>query len=216
MNRFHIHLCFFFYRDYTTSLAYDIAQTRQKYAFSDHSDLVARRMGFIPLPLSVVVVRVLVQAVNINNAASAIIILVAILSLGTFKILNNILILGFASGYMNRHEQERASGHSPSGVRAGSPMNVPLKSKECLKDTTTNPLKPIINPPSTSPVFNVNCADNLSDRDLASDRINDLGPSVLFCNSTVDLKNVTLNEELLKVEDNDIKIENLALDDFTR
>ncbi|KOB79119.1 Protein TAPT1-like protein, partial [Operophtera brumata] len=41
------------YREYTVSLAYDVAQTRQKYAFSDHSDLVARRMGFIPLPLGV-------------------------------------------------------------------------------------------------------------------------------------------------------------------
>ncbi|XP_039282241.1 protein TAPT1 homolog [Nilaparvata lugens] len=54
------------YRDYTLSLAYDLAQTRQKNAFTDHSDLVARRMGFIPLPLSVVAVRVLGAAVSVQ------------------------------------------------------------------------------------------------------------------------------------------------------
>ena len=46
------------YHDYTISLAYDLAQTKQKYAFSDHSDIVTRRMGFIPLPLGVVMLRV--------------------------------------------------------------------------------------------------------------------------------------------------------------
>lgn len=55
------------YREYTVSLAYDVAQTRQKYAFSDHSDLVARRMGFIPLPLGVVITRVLVHAVKVDG-----------------------------------------------------------------------------------------------------------------------------------------------------
>ena len=30
------------YKDYTISLAYDLAQTKQKYAFSDHSDIVSR------------------------------------------------------------------------------------------------------------------------------------------------------------------------------
>ncbi|GBP71083.1 Protein TAPT1 homolog [Eumeta japonica] len=55
------------YREYTVSLAYDVAQTRQKYAFSDHSDLVARRMGFIPLPLGVVITRVLLQAIKIDG-----------------------------------------------------------------------------------------------------------------------------------------------------
>lgn len=55
------------YREYTVSLAYDMAQTRQKYAFSDHSDLVARRMGFIPLPLGVVITRVIIQALKIDG-----------------------------------------------------------------------------------------------------------------------------------------------------
>lgn len=44
-----------------------MAQTRQKYAFSDHSDLVARRMGFIPLPLGVVITRVMIQAMKIDG-----------------------------------------------------------------------------------------------------------------------------------------------------
>ena len=43
------------YKDYTISLAYDLAQAKQKYAFSDHSDIVSRRMGFIPLPLVLII-----------------------------------------------------------------------------------------------------------------------------------------------------------------
>ena len=45
------------YREYTKSLAYDMTQTRQKHAFSDHSDLVARRMGFTPFSLAVVLIK---------------------------------------------------------------------------------------------------------------------------------------------------------------
>ena len=30
------------YKDYTISLAYDLAQTKQKLAFNDHSDIVSR------------------------------------------------------------------------------------------------------------------------------------------------------------------------------
>ena len=45
------------YKDYTISLAHDLALTKQKHAYSDHSDIVSRRMGFIPIPLGVVMLR---------------------------------------------------------------------------------------------------------------------------------------------------------------
>ncbi|XP_059531255.1 transmembrane anterior posterior transformation protein 1 homolog isoform X2 [Myotis daubentonii] len=41
------------YSEYRASLAFDLVSSRQKNAYTDYSDSVARRMGFIPLPLAV-------------------------------------------------------------------------------------------------------------------------------------------------------------------
>lgn len=54
-------------------------------AFSDHSDIVSRRMGFIPLPLSVVMIRVISTAVRAHTQGSIAIFLLAYLSLVTFR-----------------------------------------------------------------------------------------------------------------------------------
>lgn len=64
------------YKDYRTSLAYDLTQKLQKNACSGHSDLVARRMGFIPLPLGVVMARVLLTSINIYNLPAVIILFI--------------------------------------------------------------------------------------------------------------------------------------------
>lgn len=209
------------YRDYTTSLAYDMAQTRQKHAFSDHSDLVARRMGFIPLPLGVVMVRVLAHAVHFGDATSLVVSMVAYLGLSSTRLLNNILILGFACLLINQHKQEKASAHSPCNNRAGSPLTVtkPLIARDLLKDTATSPLKPVLDNTITScPVVNVNGVHILETKtsDTATDRITDLGSAAIFANSTVDLKYASLNEELLKVEGENIKIEPVLEETFTR
>ena len=43
------------YKEYRATLAYDVASSRRKDTISDHSDVVSRRLGFIPLPLAVLV-----------------------------------------------------------------------------------------------------------------------------------------------------------------
>ncbi|GFY47570.1 protein TAPT1 homolog [Trichonephila inaurata madagascariensis] len=53
------------YQDYTISLAYDLASCKLKNAFADHSDLISRRMGFIPLPLGALVLRVVSGSIPI-------------------------------------------------------------------------------------------------------------------------------------------------------
>lgn len=197
------------YRDYTTSLAYDVAQTRQKHAFSDHSDLVARRMGFIPLPLGVVMIRVLVHALHISDLPSLIICVFAYLCLGSFRVLNNILILGFACNLITQHKQEKATVQSPlNNNRANSPQTTPSQYKNCgnkewLKDSATSPFHPIIQKPSIS----VNGISNIDIDDYIPPPESGIATAAIFSNSTVDLKNVSLNDELLKVEGEQIKIE---------
>lgn len=202
------------YRDYTTSLAYDMAQTRQKHAFSDHSDLVARRMGFIPLPLGVVMIRVLVHAVHVADLPSLIICVIVYLCLGAFRVLNNILILGLACNLITQHKQEKATAQSPlnNNNRANSPLTVSSQIKTCtsrewLKDSATSPFHPVVSTPSASkPRVCINGAPNVDIYIPPPE--SGIGPAAIFSNSTVDLKNVSLNEELLKVEGDDIKIEN--------
>lgn len=196
------------YRDYTTSLAYDVAQTRQKHAFSDHSDLVARRMGFIPLPLGVVMIRVLVHAMHITDLSSIFICVVVYLCLGSFRVLNNLLILGFACNLIAQHKQEKATIQSPNSNnnRTGSPLTVPSHNRTCfnrewLKDSATSPFHPIINSPIPKP-NDVDADHYIPPPDSG------IGSAAIFSNSTVDLKNVSLNEELLKVEGEQINLEN--------
>lgn len=196
------------YRDYTTSLAYDMAQTRQKHAFSDHSDLVARRMGFIPLPLGVVMIRVLVHAVHVADLPSVIVCVVVYLCLGSLRVLNNILILGLACNLITQHKQEKAQSPQNNN-RANSPLTVSQsKSKEWLKDSATSPFHPVVSSPACSkPNVCINGVPSIDVDHYIPPPESGIGSAAIFSNSTVDLKNVSLNEELLKVDGENIKIE---------
>ncbi|XP_011697240.1 PREDICTED: protein TAPT1 homolog [Wasmannia auropunctata] len=112
------------YRDYTVSLAYDMAQTRRETAFSDPSDLVARRMGFIPLPLGVAIARVLCTTLTPSaRPANIILLLLAYLILVALRIFNSLIILGKACDIMSSHAQpdkDDAPAKSPSKNRANS------------------------------------------------------------------------------------------------
>ncbi|KAJ8953158.1 hypothetical protein NQ318_017186 [Aromia moschata] len=171
------------YRDYTTSLAYDMAQTRQKHAFSDHSDLVARRMGFIPLPLGVVMIRVLVHSISITDIPSVIVFFTAYLCLGSFKVLNSLF--------------------------------------DTRTDIATSPLRPIIDQPvgrvgvviSDFPPLDVKPGENV---DMTIVPPNDLCTAAIFANSSVDLQNASLNEELLKIDGDSIRIESVNEEGVTR
>lgn len=95
------------YRDYTISLAYDMAQTRQENAFSDPSDLIARRMGFIPLPLGVAIGRVFCTTVTPSaKPANIILFFLAYLILIALRILNSVVILGKACDLILSHSKE--------------------------------------------------------------------------------------------------------------
>lgn len=214
------------YKDYTISLAYDMAQTRQKHAFSDHSDLVARRMGFIPLPLGVVMIRVLVNAIHLEGMASLILFILAYLCLYTFRILNGLIILGKACDFISQHKQEKASVQSPSSTTkttnsVQSPINgkVPL-SRDLFKDTATSPLKPTVQITTPQRSQTANVLIGASAAELAMEIQNppsvcNLGSAAIFCNSSVDLKNACLNEELLRVEENEIHLQDMQEQDDT-
>ncbi|XP_015771532.1 PREDICTED: transmembrane anterior posterior transformation protein 1 homolog [Acropora digitifera] len=107
------------YSEYRELLAEDATSSRQKNAHADHFDLVSRRMGFIPLPLGSLVIRVITQSVKLHGAAGICLLLVTFIFLTSVKILNSIIFLGKATQYVktkNDHggsSSTEASGKNP-------------------------------------------------------------------------------------------------------
>lgn len=82
------------YREYTIALAYDVTSSKLKRAYADHSDLISRRMGFIPISLAVLVIRVIAISFNINWWEGYLCVFLSYLCLLSAKTWLNILIVG--------------------------------------------------------------------------------------------------------------------------
>lgn len=214
------------YKDYTISLAYDVAQTRQKNAFADHSDWVARRMGFIPLPLGVVMFRVLVQTISLDGIPALILLILAFLALASFRILNSLVILGKACDLISQHKQDKASGlqnwsraNSPTQNNAFGRINKELFPQ---RDTATSPTYPSDQTKTPNQPLNRSQTIDFVPLPLSPTKKKNskemdanLGPAALFSNSTVDINSVCLNEELLKENDDPVVMKN-DLDNISR
>ncbi|KAK2848834.1 hypothetical protein Q5P01_008668 [Channa striata] len=94
------------YSEYRASLAFDLISSRQKNACTDYSDSVARRMGFIPLPLAVLLIRVVMSSVRVQGALSYTCVFLFYLGLVTLKVLNSIVLLGKSCLYVKRANME--------------------------------------------------------------------------------------------------------------
>ncbi|KAJ8873636.1 hypothetical protein PR048_024458 [Dryococelus australis] len=189
------------YKDYTTSLAYDVAQPRQKHAFSDHSDLVARRMGFIPLPLGVVMVRVLSHALNVDSPAAAILVVVAYLCLASSRVLITIVMLGQACNLISHHQEEKAAscaGSTQSWVsRATSPINNPRLHTPIREPPPLQRAATVDGTPLATKLPEVTVKEPGPDCSL--------GSAAIFSNSSVCLDSVCLNEALVDDEQADME-----------
>uniref|UniRef100_A0A8C6KCY9 Transmembrane anterior posterior transformation 1 n=1 Tax=Nothobranchius furzeri TaxID=105023 RepID=A0A8C6KCY9_NOTFU len=94
------------YSEYRASLAFDLVSSRQTNAYTDYSDSVARRMGFIPLPLAVLLIRVVMSSVKVQGALSYTCVFLFYLGLVTLKVLNSIVLLGKSCVYVKRANME--------------------------------------------------------------------------------------------------------------
>ncbi|XP_014054739.1 transmembrane anterior posterior transformation protein 1 homolog isoform X1 [Salmo salar] len=107
------------YSEYRASLAFDLVSSRQKNACTDYSDSVARRMGFIPLPLAVLLIRVVMSSVNVQGALSYSCLLLFYLGMVTLKVLNSIVLLGKSCVYVKRANMEDKLFERPSTAAPG-------------------------------------------------------------------------------------------------
>uniref|UniRef100_A0AAY5EEH5 Transmembrane anterior posterior transformation 1a n=1 Tax=Electrophorus electricus TaxID=8005 RepID=A0AAY5EEH5_ELEEL len=107
------------YREYKASLAFELVSSRQQNAYTDYSDSVARRMGFIPLPLAVLV-RHFIQFVCLMI---------------TLKVLNSIVLLGKSCRYVKEANMEGKLFDRTSTT----PKKMPSKTKDAPPSGNTLP-----------------------------------------------------------------------------
>ncbi|CDW52697.1 transmembrane anterior posterior transformation [Trichuris trichiura] len=93
------------YKDFTITIAYDVAKSRQTNAYSDHCDQVSRRMGFTPLPLSVLLFRIVNQSLRLNVRVHWPIVLAAFVALLLLKMLISVVLMGKAAIFIEAYEE---------------------------------------------------------------------------------------------------------------
>ncbi|CAH7452923.1 Tapt1 [Phodopus roborovskii] len=109
------------YSEYRASLAFDLVSSRQKNAYTDYSDSVARRMGFIPLPLAVLLIRVVTSSIKVQGILSYACVILFYFGLISLKILNSIVLLGKSCQYVKEAKIEEKLFNPPPASTPGKP-----------------------------------------------------------------------------------------------
>ncbi|XP_015199484.1 transmembrane anterior posterior transformation protein 1 homolog isoform X2 [Lepisosteus oculatus] len=120
------------YSEYRASLAFDLVSSRQKNAYTDYSDTVSRRMGFIPLPLAVLLTRVVTSSVKVQGSLAFVCAVLFYLGIITLKVLNSIVLLGKSCLYVKEAKMEEKLFQNP-------PAATPGKQASKSKNKFTNP-----------------------------------------------------------------------------
>ncbi|MBN3274624.1 TAPT1 protein, partial [Polyodon spathula] len=187
------------YSEYRASLAFDLVSSRQKNAYTDYSDSVSRRMGFIPLPLAVILTRVVTSSVKVQGSLALICVLLFYLGLITLKVLNSIVLLGKSCLYVKEANMEEKLFQTPPINTPGKPSN---KSKNKFRAPpgipTNNSLsasitsQPVHRSESTTPVLpNSNSDQFLTTPDAEEKDITQDG---------LELKHRASNKDLLEID----------------
>ncbi|EPY86466.1 hypothetical protein CB1_000312004 [Camelus ferus] len=111
------------YSEYRASLAFDLVSSRQKNAYTDYSDSVARRMGFIPLPLAVLLIRVVTSSIKVQGILSYACVVLFYFGLISLKVLNSIVLLGKSCQYVKEAKMEEKLFNPPPAGAAGKPCS---------------------------------------------------------------------------------------------
>ncbi|CAL8354705.1 unnamed protein product [Merluccius merluccius] len=140
------------YSEYRASLAFELVSSRQKNAYTDYSDSVARRMGFIPLPLAVLLVRVVMSSLKVQGALAYSCVLLCYLGLVSLKVLNSIVLLGKSCVYVRRANMEEKLFDRPAPPRktpsradqetSPAPSGVEKTPAAPCRATSTSPCSP--------------------------------------------------------------------------
>ncbi|KAM7000560.1 transmembrane anterior posterior transformation protein 1 homolog isoform 1-T1 [Tautogolabrus adspersus] len=139
------------YSEYRASLAFDLVSSRQKNACTDYSDSVARRMGFIPLPLAALLIRVVMSSVKVQGALSYSCVFLFYLGLVSFKVLNSIVLLGKSCIYVRRANMEDKLFENPTATASSSEKGPNQAEDRCPTPSGESKAEEIPSPLSSPP-----------------------------------------------------------------
>ncbi|CAF0927937.1 unnamed protein product [Rotaria sordida] len=129
------------YREYILSLAHDMVKTKQDIALSDYTDLLSRRLGFIPLPFACLVFGVLFQTINVKTTLAIINVLLTFLCLLASKIAVGTILLGISSEYVMNNRKDSSNTIIPIKEQMTNTTN-DLPTVEMMTTTTiTQPIE---------------------------------------------------------------------------
>ncbi|XP_045330420.1 transmembrane anterior posterior transformation protein 1 homolog isoform X1 [Leopardus geoffroyi] len=140
------------YSEYRASLAFDLVSSRQKNAYTDYSDSVARRMGFIPLPLAVLLIRVVTSSIKVQGILSYACVILFYFGLISLKVLNSIVLLGKSCQYVKEAKMEEKLFSPPPASTSGKP---PHKSQNKCKPSQEENLSASVTSQPVHPKENV-------------------------------------------------------------
>ncbi|XP_053560091.1 transmembrane anterior posterior transformation protein 1 homolog [Bombina bombina] len=135
------------YSEYRASLAFELVSSRQKNAYTDYSDSVSRRMGFIPLPLAVLLIRVVTSSIKVQGILAYTCVVLFYLGLITLKVLNSIVLLGKSCQYVKEAKMEEKLFQPPA---TGAPGKPPKKAQSKSKSSQGIPAEETVNTSITS------------------------------------------------------------------
>ncbi|XP_060633909.2 transmembrane anterior posterior transformation protein 1 homolog isoform X1 [Anolis sagrei] len=122
------------YSEYRASLAFDLVSSRQKNAYTDYSDSVSRRMGFIPLPLAVLLIRVVTSSVKVQGVLAYACVVLFYCGLISLKVLNSIVLLGKSCQYVKEANMEEKLFNPPPAGTPGKPLGKPQSKYKSSQD----------------------------------------------------------------------------------
>uniref|UniRef100_A0A8C3TEN0 Transmembrane anterior posterior transformation 1 n=1 Tax=Chelydra serpentina TaxID=8475 RepID=A0A8C3TEN0_CHESE len=126
------------YSEYRASLAFDLVSSRQKNAYTDYSDSVSRRMGFIPLPLAVLLIRVVTSSIKVQGVLSYACVVLFYCGLISLKVLNSIVLLGKSCQYVKDAKMEEKLFNPPPTSTPGKPLSKPQSKFKSTQGISTD------------------------------------------------------------------------------
>uniref|UniRef100_A0A915MKL0 Transmembrane protein 138 n=1 Tax=Meloidogyne javanica TaxID=6303 RepID=A0A915MKL0_MELJA len=94
---------------FTITLAFDVLRSHQHESFSDFSDQVSRRMGFVPIPIAIMLIRVVSQSVNLYDRTTVAVISTIWITMLFIKIVNGVLMHSKAVDQVIGYSQQLAA-----------------------------------------------------------------------------------------------------------
>ncbi|XP_076435905.1 transmembrane anterior posterior transformation protein 1 homolog [Babylonia areolata] len=118
------------YRTFKINLAQDILTSQEKYAHTDYSDQVCRRLGLTPIPLVCLLIQLCSKSIHITGPFTYLLLALFFLGLVSTKVLTSILLLSWGCSLLEGAEEE---GHQTNPCTVDS--QVLAKKDHSTKDS---------------------------------------------------------------------------------